>query len=302
MVKVSIVIPARNESKNIPILISKISKSFRNNKIDGEIVLVDDGSTDGTKGVTENLKYKYKFLRVYSHPVGRGLTNTLLTSFEHARGEIIIFLPADLESDPEEDIPLLLNEMSRGYDMVCGWRQNRKGVKIFISKFYNILSRTMFRNTIHDLNWIKAFRTEVIKNITLKSDWHRYLAILAQAKGYKVGEVKVNAYPRKYGKSKFGMIRLLIGMLDLIAIKFHLSFTERPMLVFGSVGFLLVLIGSGIGAYVTYLAFLLDSVRLPLASLSVLFILMGIQIFVMGFLSEYLSCMKSELERIKKNR
>tara|TARA_Y100000310_G_scaffold278504_1_gene296975 strand:+ start:1174 stop:2082 length:909 start_codon:yes stop_codon:yes gene_type:complete len=302
MVNTSIIIPAYNEAKTLPLLVSKINQSLTVNKIDGEIILVDDGSSDNTKEVAEELTKKYKVLHFYSHPINKGLTQALLTCFHHSKGKVIVFLPADLESDPEEDIPKLMNKMNKGYNLVAGWRQNRKGTKVFASKIYNILSRILFRIKLHDLNWIKAFDRKIINDLSLRSDWHRYIPIIAHSKGYKIGEVKVNVHKRRFGKSKFGIKRLLIGALDLLVVKFNLSFSERPMLVFGSIGILLSLAGFISGLYLIYIKLLTGIIgnRAPLIFLTVLLILLGIQFFALGFISEFLVDIKESIKNKRK--
>jgi len=296
-----VVVPAYNEAKNLPLLLFKIDNSFKKNKINGEVVLVDDGSTDNTKEVTIELRKKYRFLKAIRHEVNRGLTNALITCFKNSTGQIIIFLPADLESNPEEDIPKLLNKLNEGYDMVCGWRQKRKGIKKISSNIYNMLSRLLFGINIHDLNWIKAFKREVIKDIRLRSDWHRYLAILAKSEGYRIGEVKVNAYKRKYGKSKFGISRLFIGIIDLLVVKFHLSFIDKPMLLLSSLGVVLLILAFFGGVYLLIIKIMTGVLgnRIPLFFLVVVLIILGIQLFALGFLAELLVTMT---ERINKNK
>lgn len=298
MVDVSVIIPAYNEAKSLPLLVSKTNKSIVENKLDGEIVIVDDGSTDNTKKVAGKLKKEYNILRFYSHQTNKGLTEALITCFKNSRGNILVFLPGDLESDPEEDIPKLLGKMKQGYNMVVGWRQNRKGTKIFASKIYNFLSRLLFGVKLHDSNWIKAFDRKVINDISLRSDWHRYIHILAHSKGYKIGEVKVIAHKRKHGKSKYGLKRLLIGFLDLFVVKFNLSFSQRPMLIFGSAGILLFFFGFVGGLYLVYIKIMTGVLgnRMPLIFLVVLLIMLGIQFFALGFISEFLADIKESIK------
>ncbi len=299
--KITTIIPAYNEAKNLPLVTRKVKDTYTKKSIDGEIILVNDGSTDNTREVTDRLEKEIPILKVIHHPTNQGLTQALMTCFRNASGDVLVFLPADMESDPEEDIPILLEGIKRGNDVVLGWRQNRKGIKRVASKVYNILSRLLFNIRAHDLNWIKAFKKEVVKDMELRSDWHRYIAILAKAKGYKIGEVKVNAHRRAHGKSKFGIMRIFIGLLDLFVVKFHLSFIKKPMLIFGSVGVLLFTLGLIGGIYVTITKFLIGTVsdRMPFIFLIVLLIILGIQFFALGFIAEVLATIREDIRKLK---
>ena len=299
MKKISIIIPAYNEVKSIPLVVSKSDSIIKKKNLDAEIILVNDGSTDNTIELCNKLKREYNNFHFYNHKINLGLTAALNTCFKKSKGNILIFLPADMQSNPEEDIPKLLSKLGEGYDLVVGWRQNRKGLKIVASKVYNLLSKLLFNLNLHDLNWIKAFDRKVIKDVDLRSNWHRYLAIIANSRGYKVSEVKVNTYKRKYGKSKFGVTRLLVGLLDMLVVKFHLSFIERPMLVFGSIGIVLSILGFIGGIYLFIIKILTGVIgdRVPLIFLVVLLIILGIQFFALGFLAEILVTLKEKIER-----
>lgn len=257
------------------------------NRLNGEIIFVNDGSTDRTRVIAENLAKKYKNLKVHSHRTNLGLTKSLMTCFKHAKGDSIVFLPADLESNPEEDVPKLLNKLSEGYDLVCGYRRNRVGMRKVSSMLYNFLSKLLFKITVRDMNWIKVFKRDVMLDLDLRSDWHRYIPILASNKGYKIGEVEVNYYKRMYGKSKFGKIRIIKGFLDLILVKLMLSFSEKPMFIFGFISIILFIMGTLLGLYVLYLNLIgITTNRVPLLALLIILIISGILFFIMGFLAE----------------
>ncbi|MBU2637739.1 MAG: glycosyltransferase [Nanoarchaeota archaeon] len=292
MVSVSVVIPAYNEEKSLPLLVEKTGRAFKAGKISGELLIMNDGSTDNTEQVLNMLGKKYPFLRCLRHRANMGLTESLSDLFRNAKGEILVFLPADLESDPEEDIPVLLKKMDEGFDMVCGWRKSRKETKVVMSKMYNWLARKMFKVSLHDANWIKAFRKEAVEKIKMRSDWHRYLHILVAAQGYKVGEVEVGYKPRKFGKSKYGIGRLLKGLLDMLVIKLLLSFGKKPMLIFGSFGLLSFLAGFIIGAYLLYYQQFIGSISRPLLTFDMLLLVSGLQLFAMGFLAELIISQK----------
>lgn len=287
MVKISVIIPAYNESKSLPLLVEKVSKTFTANNYDGELVIADDGSTDNTHQVLQQLQKRYPFLRFLRHRTNQGLTQSLTDLFKESKGDILVFLPADLESDPEEDIPILVRKIEEGYDVVCGRRKKRTELKLIMSGFYNFLLRLLFNIKLHDANWIKAFRKETVVDLKLRSDWHRYLPILIAAKGYKIGEVPVGYRQRKFGKSKYGLGRLVKGMVDLFVIKFLLSFGKKPMFVFGSLGIILFIIGFLVGLYLIYSQqFLGASISRPLLTLDLLMLLSSLQLFAMGFLAE----------------
>ena len=233
---VSVFIPAHNEAGNITPLMESVARAFAEREIDGEVILVDDGSTDSTHDEALFCARRYPWLHVISHRKNQGLTAAMRTGFRHCSGDVIVFLPADMESHPDEDIPKLLDKMAEGYDVVAGWRQGRRDRKTMASGVYNIVSRRLFNVTAHDMNWIKAFRREVVEGMHLRSDWHRFILMIAASQGYSIGEVKVNFYPRRVGRSNFGFWRIPVSFLDVLVVKFLLVFSRKPMLFFGSLG------------------------------------------------------------------
>ena len=300
MDSVSIIIPAYNEEEAIPTLMSIIDRTFQEHRIDGEVILVDDGSTDGTGDLADELAKQYDFVKVEHHIRNLGLTKAIETGFRNATGDIVVIIPADLQSDPEEDLPILLEKMKEGYDAVFGWRQGRKGSRIYVSKIYNYLSRILFGISIHDQNWIKAIRKNAIPDMDLRSDWHRYLAIIAHHKGYKIAEVKVREHPRKFGKSKFGISRIIFGVFDLISIKLLQSFEEKPMIIFGSIGGAMMSIGVLSGLYLVYLRLLGETIGdRPLLFLVMLLILVGILLFTLGFIAELIVSLREDVRKTR---
>lgn len=295
---VSIVVPAHNEVENIPILMEKFSQMFQTSKLNGEVILVDDGSTDDTSARAKACQQKYDFLKVVSHKSRRGITDALLTGFKYADGEIFVFWPADLQYLPE-DIPPMIKRMNEGFDIVTGWKQGHYGLKSFVSFFYNLLSRVLFGMKVHDLNSVKAFRKEILKDIVLRRDWHRYMVVMASEKGYKIEEVRVRVYPRKHGKSKFGFWRIPIGILDLFSVKFQLSFLKKPMLLFGSLGLALVFLGGLVGGLTLYLRVIKHEGFRPLLYLVILLVLSGISFFALGFVAEVIVSLREELRDIR---
>ena len=303
--RVSVLVPARDEAENVPELVARVDRAFTALGLTegaGELVLVDDGSTDGTGAIADALVASYPFLRVLHHRRNQGLTAALRTGFAAVCGEFILFLPADLESDPETDIPLLLGKLDEGYDVVAGWRQGRKEGKVFASGIYNAVSRWLFGVNAHDMNWIKGFRRDVIENLPpLRSDWHRFLLHIAASQGYRIGEVPTPWQKRRAGRSKFGLGRIPISLLDVLVVWFLLTFSRAPMRFFGGLG-LVALVVSGL-TYLFLLVFWLTAhtqVR-PLFSAAGVLMLAGLILFLIGFLAELIVSQGerlAELERI----
>jgi glycosyltransferase involved in cell wall biosynthesis len=297
---VTVFVPARNEEGNVPVLIDKIARTFADCGIRGEVVFVNDGSTDGTLREAEEAARRHPFVRIVTHRRNLGLTEAMKTGFAHARGDRIVFLCADLTSDPEEDIPKLLGKMDEGYDMVVGWRQGRADGKVPASRVYNAICRWLFDVDAHDMNWVKAFTREVMEDLTLRSDWHRFLYMLAAAKGYRVGEVPTNYYPRKRGRSKFGWSRIPISFLDVIALKFQTVFSRKPMLFFGGLGVVLVTVGGALFLYLAYLWWTLHTQLRPIFTLAMMFVLSGLQLFVTGFLADLVATCDDRVEKLER--
>lgn len=297
----SVFIPARNEAGNIAPLMEKIARAFRDNALDAEVIFVDDGSTDTTWQEALAAAAQYPFLRLFRHRRSFGLTEAMRTGFRHARGETVIFLPADLESDPEEDIPKLLAKLNEGYDVVAGWRQGRSDGKVFASRIYNAVSRALFDVQAHDMNWIKAFRREALDGLHLRSDWHRFILHIASENGYKIGEVPVNFYPRQKGKSNFGIARIPISFLDVLVVKFLLTFSRKPMLFFGGLGGLTILTALAIWLYLTILYFNTpgNMQQRPLFTFAGFILVAGILLFIGGFLAELVVSQADRLEDLE---
>ena len=299
--QVSVFLPARNESGNVAPLFEKIARAFNACRVAGEIVFVDDGSTDSTWDEANAAAQKFPFARLFRHRKSLGLTEAMRTGFRECHGDVVIFLPADLESDPQEDIPKLLAKIAEGYDVVAGWRQGRRDGKIFASAIANAFSRRVFGLNVHDMNWIKAFRREVVENIHLRSDWHRYILMLAAAQGYSIGEVQVNYYPRKKGKSHFGIGRIPVSFLDVLVVRFLLTFSRKPMLFFGGLGLMIVAASLVTFAILAYIYFFTDlGQRRPIFDLAGVLLLVGVLFFVVGFLAELIVSQNERVDDIER--
>ncbi|MCD6163525.1 MAG: glycosyltransferase family 2 protein [candidate division Zixibacteria bacterium] len=299
-VKLSVVVPAFNESGNIAPLVEQFSKLFSNLPYRAELIIVDDGSTDQTLAKAKDSQFKNPWLKIYSHRVNRGITAALETGFSKATGKILCFYPADLQYHANE-LPKLVSKIDSGADIVTGWKQGKYGLKSIASYIYNRLSRWLFKVKVHDLNSIKVFKKEVIDYFGYRSGWHRYMIVMAAQAGYKVDEVKVKLYARHSGKSKFGLRRLPGGFLDLLSVKFQLSFTKKPLLFFGSAGLISGVLGFLIGLWALYLRYFQNAGYRPLLYAVILLTVSGLMLFAIGFLAELIVGMKDELKQRKNN-
>ena len=299
-VDVSVVVPAFNEEGNIEPLAEQFATMFATAGFSGEVILVDDGSTDRTAEVGAACERRYPFWRVLRHRSNRGLTSALETGFAAARGNVFVFYPADLQYLPE-DIPAMIARINEGYDVVTGWKQGSYGAKRLVSAVYNTLSRILFPGGVHDLNSVKAFRREVVENLTFRRDWHRYMVVMAAQAGYRIGEVKVQLHARHSGQSKFsGLSRIPIGLLDLLAVKFQLSFMKKPLLFFGSLGLVMLALAFGVGVVAVYLRWVLEAGYRPLLTLVMLLAVTGTMFFAMGFLGELLINLKEDISSLRR--
>lgn len=295
---VTTIVPALNEEGNIDEFCRQYAAMQESAPFESELLFVDDGSTDNTvANIKENMK-KYPFVRYVSHQRNRGLTEALQTGFTAARGDLFVFFPADLQYLPEE-IPKLIKPLTEGADLCTGWKQGKYN-KRFVSTIYNWISRKIFSLKVHDLNSVKAFRREVVEQIFLRKDWHRYLVVLAANEGFHIEEVKIPLYDRVWGKSKFSIWRIPIGVLDMVAVKFQLTFLRKPLLFFGLIGSISIFVGFLVGLWAVYLKYWKGETQLPLLYLVVLLVGLGFGLFLMGFLTEGLASIKEELSFVRK--
>jgi len=292
--KVSIVIPVFNEEGNVPILYDKLKKVLDNLGIDYEIIFVDDGSTDRTREILEEIASKDKKVKVIEFARNFGQTSAMMAGMDFATGDVIITMDGDLQNDPE-DIPRLLEKIEEGYDVVSGWRKNRKDAAIsrkLPSKIANWLIGKITGVRIHDYGCtLKAYRSDVIKKVRLYGELHRFIPALASTvtSTSKIIEIPVKHHPRIYGKSKYGISRTFKVIVDLIFIWFLKKFMQKPIHFFGILGLILLLIGSASFLYLVGLKLLGHSIGgRPLLIISVLFILSGLQMFTTGIISEIL--------------
>ena len=248
-VDVSVLVPAKDEAGNLPLFLALCEEMVARETARYEVIVVDDGSADGSWALLQELRDRHPFLRPVRHRIQRGIAEALRTGYLHAEGQVLVFYPADLQFKPE-DIPRLVAPILAGEsDMVTGYKQ---GVyeKAFVSRIYNRLSRLLFHVPVRDLNNVKAYRREIMAALPMRPDFHRYMIVIAAAQGFTVTEVPVPLYPRHAGRSKFGISRIPVGVLDMVAVWFELRFGQKPLLAFGMMGVGLFAVGllAGVGA------------------------------------------------------
>ena len=285
--KLSIIIPVWNEEENIQSLYNKLKTILIG---DYEILFVDDGSTDGTYHFLNNTRRKDSKLKIIRFKKNSGKSAALSMGFKHAKGDIIITMDGDLQDDPEE-IPNFIEKIKEGYDLVVGWKYKRQDPlsKRIPSKFFNFLIKILTGVKIHDSNCcFKAYKKEVLKNLKIYGELHRYIPSLVHWKGFKITEIKVKHHKRLHGKSKYGISRLLKGFLDLLTIKFLIKYSKKPLHFFGSIGIISFLVGTMISLYLLYEKYFLDLNigSRPLLILGVLCVIIGIQFICLGLLGE----------------
>ena len=292
--KISIVIPVYNEEENVPILYEKLKKVLEELPYDYEIIFVDDGSTDRTRERLEEIAKRDKKVKVIEFARNFGQTAAMAAGMDYATGDVIITMDGDLQNDPE-DIPRLLEKMKEGYDVVSGWRKNRKDAAVsrkLPSKVANWLIGKLTGVEIHDYGCtLKAYRSDVIKRVNLYGELHRFIPALASTvtSTDKIVEIPVKHHPRIYGKSKYGISRTFKVLSDLFFIWFLKKFMQKPIHFFGILGIILFLLGFIPFVYLVALKLTGHSIgNRPLLIISVLFILAGLQMFTTGIISEIL--------------
>lgn len=293
----SIIIPAYNEKDSLPKLLEQISKEMAPLNLDYEIIVIDDGSTDGTDEILRELKSSHQKLRAYIFRKNYGKSAALSEGFKQARGERVITMDADLQDDPGE-IPNLLKKLDEGFDLVSGWKKKRHDpiTKKLPSRLFNFVTSLLSGISIHDFNCgLKAYRKEVLETIHIYGELHRFIPVIAHWQGFRVGEIPVKHHPRKFGRSKFGINRFFHGFLDLITVLFLTRYKTSPLHIFGMVGMLIFIAGFLIESYLTIIWFGGAGIgRRPLFFLGILLIIVGAQFIVLGLLGEMLSAGFSE--------
>jgi glycosyltransferase involved in cell wall biosynthesis len=298
---ISVVIPARNEEATIWQVVERSFRAFAELGVTGEVLVVNDGSTDSTGAILADLRAIYRDLRVFTHRRSQGMTAGLQRMFRASRGEIVILIPADMESDPLVDIPALVRHLeSQHLDVVAGWRQGRRDGKVVASGIYNFVMRTLANVPVHDGNWIKAMRREVIDSLPpLRSDWHRFLLMMAVHQGFRVGEVPTSYKPRTAGSSKFGWERIPISFLDVLVLKFLLTFSQKPMRFFGGLGLTGMVISLLTFLYLTGLYLFTDTQQRPIFIAAGILAVISVLLLLVGFLAELIVSQGERIARLE---
>ena len=292
---VTVIVPAFNEAENVSPLLAELSAKLPS---DYEVIIVDDGSRDGTYETAVAAQTQYQFLTVLRHRTNLGKTAAIMTGMEKARGEFVSVFDADLQFRPE-DVVAQVEKLREGWDLVTGRKQG-KYEKRMESSIYNGLARVMFGIKVHDINALKTFRREVLEGVSLRKDWHRYIVPLAAARGFRITEIPVVLRPRKFGEAKYsGRARILVGLFDLVAVAFQLTFMRKPLLYFGVFGTGSLVLGFLVGLLAIILRLAGHGFR-PLLYLVILLVMAGLVLFAAGFLGESLAGISDRLERIER--
>ncbi|HSM80164.1 MAG TPA: glycosyltransferase family 2 protein [Nodosilinea sp.] len=290
-VDVSVVVPIYNEYESLPGLVEAIVLTLDGMARPYEIICVDDGSTDGSSDRLRELAQRYPTLRAVILRRNYGQTAAMAAGFDHARAPVIVTMDGDLQNDPA-DIPRLLARLDEGYDLVSGWRKDRQDntlTRLVPSKIANWLIGNVTGVDLHDYGCsLKAYRAEVIRDMNLYGELHRFLPALAFIEGARITEMPVNHHARRFGTSKYGLGRTLRVVMDLLTVYFMKQFLTRPMHIFGNLGLASMAAGIGLGLYLTLVKFLADQDigDRPLLVLAVVLLLAGIQLFSVGLLAE----------------
>lgn len=303
---ISVVVPLYNEEESLPELVQWIDRVANDNSLSYEIILIDDGSTDNSWSVVEELKKQYAQIKGISFLRNYGKSAALYEGFKMAEGEVVFTMDADLQDSPDEIPEMRRMILEEGYDLVSGWKKRRYDPigKRWPSKFFNLTARVVSGIKLHDFNCgLKAYRRKVVKSIEVYGEMHRYIPILAKHAGFKrIGEKVVEHHERKYGVSKFGIERMVKGYLDLISVSFMSHFGRSPMYLFGSLGTLMFLFGGITTVWIIVKKVVAQSNGLewrgvteqPLFYLALLAIILGVQLFLAGFIAELINRRSSD--------
>ncbi|ALG67822.1 glycosyltransferase family 2 protein [Beggiatoa leptomitoformis] len=293
MHSLSLIIPVYNEAENIPLLQEKIAKTLAQLSYPYEIIYVDDGSQDQSFAVLTALAQNNAFIKVIQFTCNHGQTAAIAAGIDHATGDVIIFMDADLQNDPA-DIPMILNKLDEGYDLVSGWRANRQDAwltRTLPSNMANWLISKVTGVRLHDYGCtLKAYRKEVLQGYRLYGEMHRFLPAYAAQVGARIAEIPVNHNPRRFGQSKYGLERIFKVILDLFTVKFLSKYGQKPIYLFGSIG-----AGFIVGSFLLLIYLLLDKffyaqslVTSPLLLMSAMFFIVGVQSIFFGLIGELL--------------
>jgi glycosyltransferase involved in cell wall biosynthesis len=300
----AVIVPAFNEAENIGPLFEALAETFRRHSLDGEVILVDDGSTDETfaNAVAAAARLPGR-ARVARHRRNLGKTEAMLTGAKESLADVFIVFDADMQHSTEE-IPRFIEQMDAGWDIVTG-RKVGAYEKRAVSSVYNRISRFLFDVPVRDLNSMKSFRREVLDSVPLRHDWHRFFVVIAYARGYSVTEIDIELFPRKAGVSKYtGKGRIASSVGDLLVVWFYLRFSRKPMQLFGGAGVIL----TGLGLLIGFVLTVMRALNItppsigyrPILGFVVMLVVVGITLFGFGFTAEMIALLRSDLDQLKR--
>lgn len=302
--KLSIVVPVYNEQENLPELFGQVLDVMKDVDYDWDITFVDDGSKDASVKVMKLLQEKHpNHVRSVVFSRNYGQTAAISAGIDNSDGDIVVLMDADLQNDPA-DIPLLLAELEKGYDVVSGWRKDRQDnpmTRTIPSRFANHLISSTTGVHLHDYGCtLKAYRRSVLDKINLYGEMHRFIPVYADDAGAKISEVVVQHHPRKHGKANYGLERTLKVVLDLITVKFLMKFSKKPIYLFGGVGFGMMVIGFGLFVWLAIRRIMseIGVLTSPWFQIAVMMFLLGFIAILMGLIAELL--MRTYFESQKK--
>jgi dolichol-phosphate mannosyltransferase len=294
---ISVVIPVQDEERSVALLYDELRSALEPLDTPWEAIFVDDGSTDGTFSALTRLHAAEQNVRVVRLRRNFGKAAALVAGFDQARGETVVTIDGDLQDDPAE-IPRLLAKLDEGFDLVSGWKTRRRDPlsRRILSRIFNRVTSAFSGVRLHDMNCgLKTYRAEVVHGLRLYGELHRFIPVLAHYRGYRIAELPVNHRPREHGRSRYGVERYVRGFLDLLTVSFIGRYRHRPLHLFGGLGLILGFIGSAILVYLTVVKALGHAIgQRPLLLLGVLLVVIGMQFFSLGLISEMITSQHEE--------
>ncbi|MBD0329693.1 MAG: glycosyltransferase family 2 protein [Thermoleophilia bacterium] len=298
---VSVVVPVHNEERSVAQLAAELERALADVGA-WEAIFVDDGSTDGTFAALTRLHAERDNVRVVRLRRNFGKAAALAAGFEHALGDVVVTIDGDLQDDPDE-IPRLLAKLDEGFDLVCGWKTQRRDplVRRLLSRLFNLVASRLAGTRLHDMNCgLKAARAEAVRGLALYGELHRFIPVLAHFDGYGVAELPVRHRPRPHGRSRYGPERYLRTFFDLMTVSFMGRYRYRPLHLFGTLGLLLGAVGTAVLAYLTVLKLGGQPIgHRPLLTLGILLVVVGLQFFSLGLMGELLTSHHQERARTR---
>jgi len=289
---VSVVIPVHDEERSVALLYDELRSALEPLGVEWETIFVDDGSTDGTFAALTRLHSGNDNIRVVRLRRHFGKAAALGAGFDQARGDTVVTMDGDLQDDPAE-IPRLLAKLDEGFDLVSGWKTRRRDplTRRALSRVFNSVTSRFSGVRLHDMNCgLKAYRAEVVHGVRLYGELHRFIPVLAHYRGFRIAELPVNHRQREHGRSRYGIERYLRGFLDLVTVSFIGRYRHRPLHLFGGLGLTLMAVGIGILVYLTVDKALGHAIGgRPLLTLGVLLVVVGLQFFSLGLISEMIT-------------